>query len=123
MALVGDGALLEFDGEVAGQGALPLVVGGRLEHARGHRRVGGHEVGAVRVEVLRVLGEQFGLDGLGVVCHGSFPLFDSYVVTLYAACTAAQPGFHLCAIAEYAMTGNDDSFAGVSWYRGYAKRP
>ena len=32
MTLVGDGTLLQFDGEVTRQGTLPFVVGGGFEH-------------------------------------------------------------------------------------------
>ena len=68
MALIGDGTLLQLDGEVTRQGALPFVTGGGFEHARGDRRVGGHEIGAVRVEILGVPCEKFWFDCL-VVCH------------------------------------------------------
>lgn len=37
--LVGNGALLQFYGEVARQRALTLVIGGIFEHAHRYRRV------------------------------------------------------------------------------------
>ena len=67
--LVGDGALLQFYGEVARQRALTLVISGSFEHARRYRRVGRHEIGAVCVEVLGVLHETFRFDCLVTVCH------------------------------------------------------
>ena len=68
-ALVGDGPLFQFDGEVAWQRALAFVVGGGFEHARGHRGVGGHKVGPVGVEVFGVLCETFRFDCCDAVGH------------------------------------------------------